>query len=293
MDFKGKSLKKVVASLMLGTTIFTSLSAMAVEYIGIGKVTGDTVNLRSGAGVGNSIVGSASYGSTYPALASQDGWFQISYNGTTAWICGSYFAVSPVSESNSRGAVKGDVVNIRALPSTSSQVLTTVAQGTTLVVYGEENGWYKVSCQGMMGYISKDYFAKEGVITAVKTSAGQAIADEAMKHVGKAYVYGSTGPNAFDCSGLALYVYRQLGYSLNRTAADQMNNGTPVEKSNLLPGDLVFFYNRGTSYIGHVGIYIGNNKMVHASTSTTGVIITDLNSGYYVERYAGARRIAK
>ena len=143
------------------------------------------------------------------------------------------------------------------------------------------------------GYISKDYFSKEGLITTVSVSAGQAIADEALKHVGKAYVYGASGPNAFDCSGFALYVYRQFGYSLNRTAADQMYHGTPVAKSDLIPGDLVFFNNRGTNYIGHVGIYIGNNKMVHASTSSTGVIISDLDSGYYTERYAGARRIAK
>ena len=72
-----------------------------------------------------------------------------------------------------------------------------------------------------------------------------------------------------------------------------MNHGVSIAKSDLMPGDLVFFNNRGTSYIGHVGIYIGNNQMVHASTSSTGVIISDLDSGYYTERYAGARRIAK
>jgi len=293
MSLKGKTLKKVVASLILVFVIFASTVAMAVDYIGIGTVTGSTVNIRTGAGTGSQIVGRANYGDTYPALALQDGWFQISYNNTTAWICGSYFSVSPVSEQNSRGAVKGDVVNIRALPGLDSQVVTTVPQGTTLVVFGEEEGWYKISYQGIMGYISKDYFSKEGLITTVSVSAGQAIADEALKHVGKAYVYGASGPNAFDCSGFALYVYRQFGYSLNRTAADQMYHGTPVAKSDLIPGDLVFFNNRGTSYIGHVGIYIGNNKMVHASTSSTGVIISDLDSGYYTERYAGARRIAK
>lgn len=293
MSLKGKTLKKVVASLILASTFFASTVALAVDYIGIGTVTGSVVNVRTGAGTGNEIIGKANYGTTYPALASQDGWFQISFNNTTAWICGSYFSVSPVSEENSRGAVSGDVVNIRTLPNLESSVITTVPQGTTLVIFGEEEGWYKVSYQGMMGYISKDYFLKEGMIKTAAISAGQAIVDEALKHVGKAYVYGASGPNVFDCSGFALYVYRQFGYSLNRTAADQMQHGTPVAKSELMPGDLVFFNNRGTRYIGHVGIYIGDNKMVHASTSTTGVIISDLDSGYYTERYAGARRITK
>lgn len=293
MSFKAKTFKKVVASLVLVITIFVSMSAMAVEYIGIGTVTGSVVNLRTGAGTGNDVIAKVSYGDTYPAVASQDGWFQIAFNNTVAWICGSYFSVSPVSAENSRGAVKGDVVNIRTSPSLDSAVLTTVPQGTTLVIFGEEEGWYKISYQGIMGYISKDYFSKDGMISTVSVTAGQAIVDEAMKHIGKAYVYGASGPNAFDCSGFTSYVYRQLGYSLNRTAADQIHHGAPVAKSDLMPGDLVFFNNRGTSYIGHVGIYIGNNKMVHASTSSTGVIISDLDSGYYTERYAGARRIAK
>ena len=293
MHISGSTVKRFIASLVLGTTVLTAIPAMAVEYIGIGKVTGNSVNIRTGADTSSQIIGSANLGTTFPAIAKENGWFQISYNDKTAWICGSYFAVSPVSIDNSRGFVKGDVVNIRSSASINSEVITTVPQGSTLVVYGDEEGWYKVSANGVVGYISKDYFTTEAIVTSVAPSLGQAVVDEAMKHVGKAYVYGAMGPNAFDCSGFTSYVYRQLGYSLNRVAADQASNGVYVEKSDLQPGDLVLFNNRGTSYIGHVGIYIGNNKMVHASTSTTGVIVTDLDSGYYAERYAGARRIVK
>lgn len=293
MHINGSTVKRFIASLVLGTTVLTAIPAMAVEYIGIGKVTGNSVNIRTDSNTGSQIIGSANYGTTFPALAKENGWFQISYNDKTAWICGSYFTVSPVSIENSRGFVKGDVVNVRALASINSDIITTVPQGSTLVVYGDEEGWYKVAANGVVGYISKDYFTTEAIVTSVVSSLGQAVVDEAMKHVGKAYVYGATGPNAFDCSGFTSYVYRQLGYSLNRVAADQSKNGVPVERSDLQLGDLVLFNNRGTSYIGHVGIYIGNNKMVHASTSSTGVIVTDLDSAYYNERYAGARRIVK
>lgn len=77
--------------------------------------------------------------------------------------------------------------------------------------------------------------------------------------------------------------------TLNRVAADQAKNGVHVEPSELQPGDLLCFYS-GSSYIGHVGIYIGNGRFVHASNSTTGVIISEL-SGYYVTRGYEARRI--
>ncbi len=292
MFIKGSTVKRIVSSIIVGASVLTAIPAMAVEYIGIGTVTGNSVNIREGAGTSSTVIGSANYGATYPALANENGWFKISYNDKTAWICGTYFSVSPITADNSRGYVQGDVVNVRSGAGLEYDVVTTVAQGTTLVVYGKEGNWYKVSANGIMGYISADYFSTDALITSVASSAGQAVVNEAMKHVGKAYVYGATGPNAFDCSGFTSYVYRQLGYSINRVAADQMLNGTPVDKSNLQLGDLVFFTSSvGSSYIGHVGIYIGDNKMVHASTSTTGVIVSDLNSGYYVQRYAGARRI--
>ncbi|MBQ3114519.1 MAG: C40 family peptidase [Clostridia bacterium] len=293
MHINGSTVKRAIASLVLTTSMLTAIPAMAVEYIGIGKVTGNSVNVRTGASTDSQIIGRANSGVTFPALASENGWFQIAYNDKIAWICGAYFTVSPISIENSRGLVKGDVVNIREGASITSKVITSVPQGATLVVYGEEEGWYKVSANGHVGYISKDYFTTEAVATSLVSSSGQAVVDEALKHVGKAYVYGASGPNAFDCSGFTSYVFRQLGYTLNRVAADQINNGIAVDRANLQPGDIVLFNNRGTSYIGHVGIYIGNNKMVHASTSSTGVIITDLDSGYYAERYAGARRIVK
>ena len=104
-------------------------------------------------------------------------------------------------------------------------------------------------------------------------------------------MYGASGPNSFDCSGFAQYVYKQYGYYLNRTADAQAYNGWYVSKSELEPGDLVFFNTSGNG-IGHVGIYIGNDQFVHASTSRTGVIISSLNQSYYVSRYVTARRIA-
>lgn len=129
---------------------------------------------------------------------------------------------------------------------------------------------------------------------AVATSSvGEQIAQMAQNYVGYNYVYGGANPSTgFDCSGLVYYICGQLGYKVNRTADYQVNNGVEIEKSNLQLGDLVFFTNYSTNRgIGHVGIYIGNNQFVHASSPSTGVIISSLNEPTYVKRYVTARRI--
>ncbi len=129
--------------------------------------------------------------------------------------------------------------------------------------------------------------------TPKTNSIGEQMAQMAKSYLGYKYVYGGANPSTgFDCSGFVYYICGQLGYSVNRTADSQVYNGVAVEKSNLRPGDLVFFSNYKTyKGIGHVGIYIGNNQFVHASTSTTGVITSSLDDALYVKRYVTARRI--
>ena len=105
---------------------------------------------------------------------------------------------------------------------------------------------------------------------AVRTSAMH----KALGKVGAKYRYGASGPNAFDCSGLVNWAYRSSGKSLPRTSRALSRVGTPVSKSALQPGDLVFFYG-GPS---HVGIYIGNGKIVHASNPRHPVKTADLST---------------
>lgn len=127
----------------------------------------------------------------------------------------------------------------------------------------------------------------------VYTGSGGEVAQKALEYVGYRYVYGGSTPSGgFDCSGFTMYIYGLFDCKLSHGASYQYNKGTYVDKSSLQPGDLVFFtpWPSGSG-IGHVGIYIGNDEFVHASTSTTGVIISSLNSGSYVSRYYGARRI--
>lgn len=119
----------------------------------------------------------------------------------------------------------------------------------------------------------------------------EGIVKGAYDQLGKPYVYGTSDPNrSFDCSGLTHYLYRTyFGINLPRSAAGQASVGKTV--TDLKQGDLLFFNTGGG--IGHVGIYVGNGKMIHASTPQTGVRLDDINGPWYAERLAVAKRIVE
>lgn len=129
----------------------------------------------------------------------------------------------------------------------------------------------------------------------VSRSAGPAadpgIIGYALSFRGTPYRFGGTSPSTgFDCSGFTRYVFGKFGISLPRASYDQYRAGSPVPKGDLKPGDLVFFttYTNGAS---HVGIYMGGGRFV--DSSNRGVVVQDMTSGYYGERYLGARRVNK
>jgi len=111
----------------------------------------------------------------------------------------------------------------------------------------------------------------------------------AKRCLGKPYVWGGNGRRGYDCSGFVRATCNRCGIRLPRSSAAQYRVGTPVSRSALRPGDRVFFstYRRGPS---HVGIYIGNDKFIHASSSKRRVTMDRLSSRYYRARYIGARR---
>ena len=136
---------------------------------------------------------------------------------------------------------------------------------------------------------------EEHTISEESTKMISDLLSEAHRYIGRPYVHGAKGPKAFDCSGFTSYVYRQFGYTISPSSRAQYTEGTNVERNDLRKGDLVFFTSRRSGKnVGHVGIVVsadnesGDFKFIHASVK--GVKVSDFE-GYYLGRYAGARRI--
>ena len=128
---------------------------------------------------------------------------------------------------------------------------------------------------------------------SVFASSATSTMDDLIDNViGTKYQYGGSTTKGFDCSGFTSYIFKKMGIELSRRSSDQATQGSKVAKDELIPGDLVFFDTSGSnnSQITHVGIYVGDGQFAHASTRL-GVIIEELDSKYYKQRYVTARRV--
>ena len=125
--------------------------------------------------------------------------------------------------------------------------------------------------------------------TTTASSTGAKLVELAKSKLGCKYVWGATGPNTFDCSGLTSWCHKQLGISIPRTSLAQSKSGKAVNKSDLQPGDLLF-WKTTSAEVGHVGIYVGNNQFIHAPNKSKPVKYDSLSSSYYSSRYIRARR---
>ena len=215
----------------------------------------------------------------------------------------------------------GSSLNMRSGPGTKYSKVGSIPASATLTITGSENGWYKTSYNGVSGYVSGDYviFAAASVTpsetpstdtqtsgstntntntsTSTNTPAsnsdlGAQIVAYAKKFLGIPYVYGANGPSAYDCSSFTQAVYKKFGYSLNRSAAGQYENGTAIDLSQVQPGDLLIWraYD-STKTATHVGIYIGNDMYIHASSTGGCITINNMSYGSSVRYLVGVRRI--
>ncbi|MCX7904789.1 MAG: C40 family peptidase [Caloramator sp.] len=123
-------------------------------------------------------------------------------------------------------------------------------------------------------------------------SRGPQLVSYAKRFLGVRYKWSGQSPSGFDCSGFTSYIYKLFGIELPHSSYGQFISGQKISKSQLLPGDLVFFQTSKRG-ISHVGIYIGNGKFIHASSGAGYVTITSLNEPYYSKRYRGAVRVLR
>ena len=296
----------VIISIFASMLTFTASADAPLAY-GAATVNTPILNLRSGPGTSNSILTRLTEGDIVVILERTSGeWFKVNYHGMVGYVSAPLMRDVLTAENfNAMGRVTGDAVRMRERPNTESEVLGIYYQDTDMTVIGINTGWYKVIYDGKTGYIRSDYMdiiggqrsassASVPISSAppVNLTLGQQIAHFALGFLGSEYIYGGMSPSGFDCSGLVTYVYRNFGYSVTRNASGQYrDNGVHIDKADLAPGDLVFFSSNGGASVTHVGIYIGENEFVHASRTGVGVIISRLDSSYYISVWFGAKRV--
>ena len=225
-------------------------------------------------------------------------WYEVTINGKYGYMHKSVLSVSstnsvplPKETMEAAGIVTANSVCIRSGPSTGYSIIGYCDSGAKVKITGKTGNWYAITVNNTKGYMCADYIKIKTDGESAESQLGRQIVATAKQYLGTPYVYGGASPKGFDCSGLVYYVYGQYGYKLQRGAGSQYKyEGTPVSKSDLRQGDLVYFSDN-VDPIGHVGMYIGNGQFIHASSGKGQVIITDLDSYYYKEHYTGARRI--
>lgn len=281
-------------------TVFTAMFTVGASAatLGAGTVTADALRLRDTPAAEGEILATASGGTSVVVLEDTgNGWYKVNFNTVEGYMFSEYLTVSTTADAAlGYGLVDtdGSSLNMRAAAGTSYDTVASIPGGTVLELEGVDNGWYKVTYSGKTGYVSSDYITITTEPDATETASsdlGAQIVAYAEEYLGTPYVLGGNGPNQFDCSGFTKYVYSHFGYTLNRTATDQLQNGVSVSKDELQPGDLVFFKYRTSKPVSHVGIYIGNGEFIHASTNRYVVQIDQMESGHYANVYVYARRI--
>jgi cell wall-associated NlpC family hydrolase len=279
-----------------------------------GIVTASVLNLRSGPGISKDVIGSLFKNKQIAILGDSGDWYKVETSaGKVGWVLKKYITkvtstvsrATTVVKSDSKGIVTASALNLRSGPSTSDGVLESLFKNKQITILNTSNSWYKVkTSSGKVGWVLKKYISTDTskvsrgdtVLRSASSTLSNAteLLGYAKKYLDVRYVWGGTSPNGFDCSGFVQFVYKHFGIKIDRVAHDQAKEGTYVNKSDLLPGDLVFFdTNGGHNYINHVGMYIGESKFIHASSGHGEVMITDISHGFYANTYMTARRIIK
>ncbi len=211
-------------------------------------------------------------------------------------ICLTLFSTVRGEDNSIRGIITARALNVRKSASLEATVFRVLPRGYIVKITDFQERWLKIRFpDGSRGWVYRYYVSTDPVVINSREGFLHRIiliSRFALRYIGTKYVYGGASPRGFDCSGFTMFVYHQFGRKLPHNAAHQMEiAGTVIDKSELLPGDLVFFRTMNKNRVNHVGIYLGGGNFVHAASGYGAVRISNLDSNYYKIRFCGGRRL--
>lgn len=284
----------VSATNLIQNTITTT--ARSTDSIAIATAN-NYVNVRKAASTSSEIVGKLYRGNAATVISKSGSWAKVKSGTVEGYVHTDYLAIGKAAEAlydtygTKKATVIADTLRVRKSTSTSSEIIGRIKKGSTHNVYAEKNGWLQIKYNGANGWISKEYTRVDYTFSyatpvgnigssssnvATNKVTGKQVAEYAKKFVGNPYLYGGTSlTSGADCSGFVQSVFKNFKISVPRTSRSQATAGTKVATSAIKEGDLVFFATNGV--VDHVGIYIGNGKMVHASNPKDGIKISNYN----------------
>lgn len=288
---------------------YVKSSSSSNEAQNTGKINVVAVNVRSGPSNNYSIIKVALRDTKVKLIQKSSGWCYIQLpSGIKGWVYERYIDFTGDTNNNSSDNLSDSFVscngmvicyanlNVRSGPSTSYSIKTKLVYKQVVKLVNKSNGWYKVSLtNGITGWVKDDYIKITSESVTDNTTNNQdnsnrsALINLAYAQLGKPYVWGGNGPSCFDCSGFTRYVYLHAeNKTIPRVSYEQAKIGKYISQGNYLPGDLLYFTTNGKGTTSHVGIYVGNNTFIHASSS--GQVKLSTLSGYYAKTLLGARR---
>ena len=245
----------------------------------------------------------ALYGQEVTILKSSGDWYRITVNdqytpdsqsGYPGWVPKSHITEANLNyEDCSIAIVEVPIAKLYNEPKLSDKNhFMAISYSTILPVIQQDKEWLQVQTpsNGVKYLRQQDAKTIESYATILKPTQ-EDIVDSAKKFLGLPYLWAGTSGFGFDCSGIIHSVYKNHGILIPRDSSAQATKGMGIAKNNRQPGDLVFFaHNKGKGKVYHVGMYIGDGKMLHAPNSSRKVEIIPVDIGIYKTNYAGARR---
>lgn len=292
----------MLAAMMLVQPVSTVVgNEIAIEAQAASSTTAyikSAVNLRKSASTSSAVVKVLTAGEKITITSkSIVGWYKVKAGTKTGYVGRTYVtytkpkttttAKKTTTTTTKTGWVTASSLAVRKKASDSAAKVTTLKKNAQVTITGTSGNWYKVKVGSVTGYVKKAYISTSKVVSSNVTAktTGQKVVNYALRFVGNRYVYGGTSlTSGVDCSGFTMGVYKNFGYSLPRTSAAQRCSGRAVASlSQAQAGDLI-------CYSGHVAIYMGNNKIVHAANSRRGIVAGDSATSMKI---IGIRRIVK